>query len=550
MEAGRASRENRQLIKLHYLPARNKKAGALPLLLIHGWASSSRVWQPLVEALIQKRDLWFIDLPACGDNDYVDDFTEEELLAELKLSLPGPCVLLGWSLGGMLATQLAAACPREIRALILLATNRQFVASDNWPWAMKAETFQHFYAGFAQNAEATFKRFIALQALGDADKKGLLKSLEQLMSPPGKKQYRGWSRLLDILSRFDNSETLKKISCPGLHLFAENDALVPCSAATHIYSSRSHQKVEVLPSCGHALHLSQTEWVSEKINYFIEQCENGHKGKERIAQAFGRAALQYDAVAKLQREVAEKLVKMEATKHSGDLNAKTILDLGCGTGFVSDFLMQQNPGHTLVLADLSAAMCRSAQTKLFNKYALSTDTFSFITADMDALPFAPESLDCVISSMSMQWSESTEALLAQLWSCLKPGGRVLFSTVGEATLKELSSAWQEVDDYVHVNTFLSAAALRTMAEEQHFRCEHMQSELREQGFNTVIELMKNLKTIGAHTVNAGLNHGLTSRARLQALEHAYEKFRNQENLLPATWEIHYFVLSKHAKEKD
>lgn len=548
MEARMTNYENASLIKLKRLPAHNKKAGSLPLVLIHGWASSSKVWQPLVEKLNLKRDLWLIDLPACGDNEFFDDFGEEDLLTELARSLPDQCILLGWSLGGMLATKLAVDYPDKVHALITLAANRYFVENSRWPWAMKESTFQTFYKHFLHNPESAFKRFIALQALGDANKKALMRSFEQLSLSPIKKQNGNWTRLLNILSTLDNSESTGKLSCPGLHFFAANDALVPSEAASHIYSNSPGQNVEVLSDCGHALHLSRPEVIARKINNFIEKDENRtHEstGKRRIAKAFSKAALSYDAVANLQREVAGKLAGMEMSL-GANVAEKTLLDLGAGTGFVSDFLLEKKPGYTFVLADLSLAMCKYAQEKLRRKYTANAERVALINADMDALPLVAESVDCVISSMSFQWSANTQALLTQLWSCLKPGGRLLFSTVGEDTLKELSLAWQEVDDYVHVNTFLSSSALLALAGQQQFKCEQMQSELHEQEFDSVIELMKNLKTIGAHTVNTGHNHGLTSRARLQALETAYEKFRTKENKLPATWEIHYFVFRKEA----
>ena len=52
-------------------------------------------------------------------------------------------------------------------------------------------------------------------------------------------------------------------------------------------------------------------------------------------------------------------------------------------------------------------------------------------------------------------------------------------------------------------------------------------------------LTRELKNIGAHNVNSGRPNGLTSRARIKALASCYEKFRGQNGLLPATYQVWY-----------
>lgn len=545
------------LIYVECLPAISLANKQVPIVLIHGWGNSSYCWQPLLSDLNLKHDLYLVDLPACGNNISTEVFSLSELMRDLESCLPPVCVLLGWSLGGMLATCLAATTNSEKKAalsgkkiagLITLATNASFIQRYDWPWAMDEQTFNQFFAGFKENPQAGFKRFTALQALGDDNRKALLAQLEQHSQPPTEEAASTWCALLEILAGIDNREILNGLPCPGLHLFAANDALVPVSAVDNLHL-QANQKTKFFADCAHALHLSRPQQVIEEIKLFIAELEQGSSAKDhklRVARAFSQAASTYDATANLQRKVAENLVEMLelSTAKVGEAEPSTVLDLGCGTGFVSEMLQKKQQAVSLVMMDLSRAMLKRARKKFSEKKSQSTSSQAFVTADMDQLPFAENTFDLVVSSMSVQWSADTEKLLAQVYSCLKPGGRFLFATVGETTLHELAQAWREVDDYVHVNRFLSQTDILALAQTQLFSCDHAEREIQTQYFPDVIALMKNLKAVGAHTVNTGNNHGLTSRARLQTLQRAYENFRTDSGTLPASWEVLYFVLRK------
>jgi malonyl-CoA O-methyltransferase len=56
------------------------------------------------------------------------------------------------------------------------------------------------------------------------------------------------------------------------------------------------------------------------------------------------------------------------------------------------------------------------------------------------------------------------------------------------------------------------------------------------GYSTVVDLMRELKAIGAHNVTQGRARGLTGRRRLEAMTQAYEQLR-RDGKLPATWEV-------------
>jgi malonyl-CoA O-methyltransferase len=119
---------------------------------------------------------------------------------------------------------------------------------------------------------------------------------------------------------------------------------------------------------------------------------------------------------------------------------------------------------------------------------------------------------------------------------LKPSGQVVFSTFGPATLQELKQAWSEVDDYTHVNEFYTVDELTIFLQQAGFDHIHIESKCYQSNYQAVIELMRELKGIGAKNMLTGRNKNTTSKTQMENMIKAYEKYRINK-LIPATYEI-------------
>src|SRR5690606_18301325 len=120
----------------------------------------------------------------------------------LERSLPDKVTLIGWSLGGMLAVALAARAPNKIARIITLAANTKFVASADYVDAMPLVTNRQFNKSFAADPEATLKLFNGLLAQGDANERGLLKSLRS--ASRSALITHNWQQALTLLAELDN----------------------------------------------------------------------------------------------------------------------------------------------------------------------------------------------------------------------------------------------------------------------------------------------------------------------------------------------------------
>ncbi len=492
-----------------------------PLVLLHGWGSASNSWQPLLPELQKLADVIALDLPGFGASPALSEFSLDTLLDLIASCLPERCLLMGWSLGAMLAVQLAHRYPQKISRIITLAANAKFVANRDYTAAMPLAVNRQFNKGFAQDATATLKLFGGLLAQGDNNERVLLKQVRQLANAEAVNH--NWLAALDLLANLDNRDAFAQLHQPGLHLLAEKDVLVPAAAANILQELNPQQHVQVIPGAAHAVHWSQPVQVIQLLRQFLQP---EHIAKQAIANSFSRAAQTYDAVASLQRNVGKNLLQ----KIQPNSNAELVMDLGCGTGYFTPALQQKFPQANILGLDLAEGMLQFARSRHQN-------TFNWLCGDAEQLPLADESVDIIFSSLALQWCADMPRLLAELRRVLKPGGQIVFSTLGPRTFHELKMAWQQVDDYVHVNKFSEPEML----------CAQVQAELQLQEFVRVdsvlefaslTELTRSIKALGAHNMNQGRARGLSGRKKIAAFKVAYDSFRRND-LLPATYDVYY-----------
>lgn len=246
---------------------------------------------------------------------------------------------------------------------------------------------------------------------------------------------------------------------------------------------------------------------------------------------FERAADTYNASAVLQKEISKRLVgRLDYIKHV----PKTVLDVGSGTGFVTQDLLKRYPKSSIIALDLAYSMARKSQQQggWFRKPLA-------VCADAEQLPLKPDSIELLISSLMLQWSNDLKQTFNGFHSVLAPNGLLLFSTFGPETLREMRESWATVDNVPHTSNFLDMHEIGDALLQSGFINPVTDMEMITMTYANVRQLMRDIKQIGASNTDSQRNKGLMGKQKLKAFEAAYEQFKTIENLYPATWEIIY-----------
>lgn len=255
--------------------------------------------------------------------------------------------------------------------------------------------------------------------------------------------------------------------------------------------------------------------------------------KRRMRESFEHAASTYDTVAVLQREIADRLLaRLEVVR----LKPRLILDVGCGTGYDARRLSQRYPRALVLGLDIAEAMARRARRKsgLWNRI---TGRCAFSCGDAEHLPLATASVDMVVSNLTLQWC-NPQAVFAEARRVLRPGGLLMFTTFGPDTLRELREAWRAADQTPHVHGFLDMHDLGDMLMHAGFADPVMDMERFTLTYENVVEVMRDLKRLGAHNVAMARTRGLTGKARFARFRAAYELLA-RDGRIPATYEAVY-----------
>lgn len=255
-----------------------------------------------------------------------------------------------------------------------------------------------------------------------------------------------------------------------------------------------------------------------------------------VRQAFDRHAREYDTHAQLQQGVLFNALRQLEPALRADM---TILDAGCGTGYLMDLLRHNDVPFTVMACDAAYGMCEQAARRHEEDHP-----HHVACADISALPYGDGTCDMAISSLVLQWVKQTETALAEIHRVLKPGGKAVVTTFGPMTLQELRESFAEVDNYPHVSSFISADAVAEQARSVGFSVQNASTEFRTQHYESVRDLMLAIRIIGAANKAKDRRKSLTGRQRFSGMEAIYRDRYETARGIPASWEIIYLLLHK------
>ena len=278
----------------------------------------------------------------------------------------------------------------------------------------------------------------------------------------------------------------------------------------------------------------------------IDGKNNVASDKRAIAKSFGGAAGSYNSVTGLQRNIGDALLELLKEYRSVSTD-EHVLDIGCGTGYLVSQL-RRDVGDFYAL-DIAQGMLQVAKQtgNEQNRSAqeLGNSKVHYICADAEAIPLKASTVDIVVSNFAIQWCPNKSLLFEEVARVLRPGGVFVFSMPGTDTLRELKASWQKADpNHSHVNQFCGVQEIERDIINSSLVIETLKVRQHVKHYDKLQYLTCELKAMGAHNVTDGRAKQLTGKGTIKRLVAAYDEFRNERGLLPATWNVIYGVLIK------
>ena len=239
-----------------------------PLLMIHGWGMHSGMWMQARDLLSHHFELHMVDLPGMGHSENLDVYNLHTVTKKIVEAMPYNSNVLGWSLGGLIATKVALMNP--IKKLILVGSTPCFVARDDWQQGMPSDVFESFFAGAMQDYQGTMHKLLALIAMGSGNARATSKMLREALSLRPAPNQQALLGALDILRTADLRADLHRLATPTLLIHGAHDKLASLSAAEWTAKTLPNATLFTLPSAAHEPFISHPQMFADKITEFLQ----------------------------------------------------------------------------------------------------------------------------------------------------------------------------------------------------------------------------------------------------------------------------------------
>jgi pimeloyl-[acyl-carrier protein] methyl ester esterase len=239
------------------------------LTLLHGWGLNGAVWNGVRETLAAHYTLHIVDLPGHGLSQGKATASITAMADAVANAMPTRSHLLGWSLGGLVAQDLARHHAARIDKLVLVATTPRFLQSDDWPHAVSSALLADFGNRLSTNYAATIKSFLALQVLNTPNIRDMVNELQKAITSRGTTDLAALAAALEILRATDLREHVPALVQSALVIQGDHDALTPERAARWMAEQMQNARYAMIPHAAHAPFMSHRDVFLRELNAFL-----------------------------------------------------------------------------------------------------------------------------------------------------------------------------------------------------------------------------------------------------------------------------------------
>ena len=243
--------------------------------------------------------------------------------------------------------------------------------------------------------------------------------------------------------------------------------------------------------------------------------------KNLVAKRFRKSLTTYGKNAVVQRHMTNRLG--EFIKDIPLEHADSVLEIGCGTGFLTEYFIQNFSFNRYVANDIIPECADYVDM-------ISPDV-EFLEGDVEELAL-DEKFDLIVSNATLQWAEDLKSVVSKLNNMLKDRGILAFSIFGNRNLEQMSKILQRGLKYYSVDQ------LRELFSD--YKILLVRDEIIKLNFESPIDVLKHIKFTGTNA----LTEYRWSKSGLKNFESQYKRFYTSSEGVYLTYHPVYVILEK------
>ena len=248
---------------------------------------------------------------------------------------------------------------------------------------------------------------------------------------------------------------------------------------------------------------------------------------------FSKKARSYDKYSFIQKEVNNRLLsRLDLIKHD-KLN---ILEIGSGTGYLSQVLQQKYPHVNIISMDLSYEMALVHKNK--------NDNAKCVVGNAENPPFQISTFDTLLSSLTLHWCNIGPNLFDKFSNLLTPNGLLLFSVAGPDTFQEFKKCPPDIYEKLRFNEFLDMHHYGDFLLQSDFRDPVVDNEQITIEFPTFSQLLNSIRLTGTNITDT-LNRAHITKAEYNIIKSCL--YNDTSDSFELTYDIIFGYALKPAK---
>lgn len=235
------------------------------LVLLHGWAVNSRVWDGVLPSLSKTFEVTTLDLPGYGSLTHeLPEPNLDSLATSVLDRAPASAIWCGWSLGGMVAMSAAIQQPDRFEKLALVCSTPKFMLANQWAHGSSETAMDNLSAQFEKDYPKALARFFLLQLGTAPDARSRSRELAKKVLSESKASWKTLESGLNLLRCTDLRESLSKLTVETHVIVGTEDRVIPADAGRFVASQIPNAQLHEVDA-GHVPFLTEPEWFIDHL---------------------------------------------------------------------------------------------------------------------------------------------------------------------------------------------------------------------------------------------------------------------------------------------